>query len=311
MTTSRLPTLLAGFVACGALVAAVAIARADPFDHKELPNGPYVAMGDSYTAGPEIPDQAGTPAGCRRSNHNYPALVAQSLQIDAADFQDVSCSGATIADLAAAQSTTDGVNPAQLSALSGETRLVTLGIGGNDIDFSALIKRCVMSGVLYYATGIGRYFQQDTSCRGQYVAGGADEVRQKTEAAGERLAETLSEIKRRAPRARVYVVGYPAILPATGNTCERDLPLTPLDMAYLLEKQQDLNATLRERARAAGAAYVDTYAPSVGHDACSGESTRWIEPLRPQAAAASVHPNERGERGMADAVLHMLDAASR
>ena len=89
----------------------------------------YVALGDSYTAGPGVPDRTGTPAGCDRSDRNYPSLVARELGIGSADFRDMSCSGATIADLSAAQSTDDGDNPAQLSALSGTTRLVTLGIG--------------------------------------------------------------------------------------------------------------------------------------------------------------------------------------
>ncbi|WP_425329668.1 hypothetical protein [Streptomyces sporangiiformans] len=50
------------------------------------------------------------------------------------------------------------------------------------------------------------------------------------------------------------------------------------------------------------------YTPSVGHDACSPAKTRWIEPLAPSSPAARVHPNERGERGMADAVLRAIRA---
>ena len=36
----------------------------------------YVALGDSYTAGPIIPVQQTDPLGCLRSDHNYPHLVA-------------------------------------------------------------------------------------------------------------------------------------------------------------------------------------------------------------------------------------------
>ena len=41
--------------------------------------GRYVALGDSYTAGPLIPttDLAG---GCARSDHNYPTLVADAVE---------------------------------------------------------------------------------------------------------------------------------------------------------------------------------------------------------------------------------------
>ena len=123
-----------------------------------------------------------------------------------------------------------------------------------------------------------------------------------------RLSDVLKEIGRRAPEARVYVIGYPAILPSDGTGCDRELPLAPGDITYLGEKQRQLNTALREEARAAGATYVDTYTPSRKHHACSAEDTRWIEPLRPTSPAAAVHPNARGERGMADAVLGAMNA---
>ncbi|MFF4547967.1 SGNH/GDSL hydrolase family protein [Streptomyces sp. NPDC001435] len=301
---------LAGVLACGVIGAAIGIVRDDDGsgDDPTPPKGPYVALGDSYTSGPRIPDRTGTPAGCERSDRNYPTLVARRLGLDAAGFRDVSCSGATIADLSAAQSTDDGVNPPQLSALTTRTRLVTVGIGGNDIDFIGLIKRCVTAGTVYFASGNGRNLPGDAPCRGQYVSGDTDEVRQKTETAERKLSRTLGEVKRRAPHARVYVVGYPAILPADGHGCGREMGLAPGDVSFLREKEQQLNAMLRRRAEAAGASYVDTYKPSEGHDACSASATRWIEPLVPASSAACVHPNERGERGMADAVLDAMGA---
>ncbi|GAX54586.1 SGNH/GDSL hydrolase family protein [Streptomyces olivochromogenes] len=310
--TNHLRTVLIGvFLACATLVAAVGISRhtsgTDPAG-VATPRGPYVALGDSYTAGPRIPDRTGSPAGCDRSDHDYPALVAERLGLRAADFRDVSCSGATVADLTTPQSTDDGTNPAQLSALSAGTRLVTLGIGGNDIGFASLVTTCVKAGVFYDMTGRGKYTGDDAPCRGKYVSGDTDDVQRKIDTAGERLSEALAEVKRRAPKAHVYVVGYPAILPAHGSGCADDLTLAPGDATYLHDKEQQLNAVLRERAQDAGAGYVDTYKPSVGRDACSGRDTRWIEPLLPGLPAAPMHPNERGARGMADAVLRAVGA---
>lgn len=300
---------LAGALAFAALGVAVGVARHDDGADPVPPKGPYVALGDSYTAGPRIPDQNGKPVGCERSDRNYPALVARRLGLAAGDFRDVSCSGATLADLSAAQVTDDGTNAAQLSALSAGTRLVTLGIGGNDIGFSSMIKQCVEQGVLYFALSRGEHGGEDAPCRERYASGNTDAVQDKIHAVDERLARTLGEIRRRAPGARVYVVGYPAILPAKDSGCGREMSLAPGDVAYLHAKERQLNTVLRERADAAGAGYVDTYTPSVGRDACSSRDTRWVEPLVPLAHAASVHPNERGERGMADAVLKTLGAA--
>jgi hypothetical protein len=47
-----------------------------------VPQGSYVALGDSYTAGPDIPDQTGATAGCDQSTSSYPHLVAQSLRLE-------------------------------------------------------------------------------------------------------------------------------------------------------------------------------------------------------------------------------------
>ncbi|MGW1780669.1 SGNH/GDSL hydrolase family protein [Streptomyces sp. NPDC002143] len=308
---------LAGALACGVLTTAIVVGRPDDSPESDPPSGPYVALGDSYTAGPDIPGQNGSPAGCERSDRNYPALVARRLGLPAADFRDVSCSGATVADLTAAQSTDRGTNPAQLSALSDRTRLVTLGMGGNDIGFASLVKTCVKSGVLNFALSGLKGLKDlkdldagsgDAPCKDRYVSDGADEVEQRIEAADERLAQALAEVGRRAPEARVYVVGYPAILPSHTTGCGDEMGLAAGDVAYLHDKEQQLNGMLRERAEKAGAHYVDTYTPSVGRDACADRRVRWIEPLVPLAPAASVHPNERGEQGMADAVLKTLGA---
>ena len=308
---------VAGLLACGTLLTVVLVTRdGDGNDDSHTgiaysapSKGPYVALGDSYTAGPGITDPTGTPAGCDRSAGNYPALVAAGLGLKGGHFRDVSCTGATTADLTGPQHTNDGTNSPQLSALSSTTRLVTVGIGGNDIDFSSMIKRCVAMGALYEMTGSGKYVTEDAPCERNYVNGDSDAVKAKIATAGERLTRVLTEVRRRAPEARVYVVSYPAILPADSAECGREMSLAPGDVTFLREKEQQLNSMLRQRASESGAGYVDTYTPSVDHNACAAKDTRWIEPLVPESPAAPVHPNARGERGMADAVLRTIKSA--
>ncbi|MBW8792986.1 MAG: SGNH/GDSL hydrolase family protein [Streptomyces sp.] len=300
----------AAVASCVALAAAVTVGRegGSAASPHPLPKGPYVALGDSYTAGPDIPGRHGRPTGCERSDRNYPSLVAAGLGLRPAEFRDASCSGAVTADLSVPQTTDDGVNPAQLSALTASTRLVTLGIGGNDIGFGPLLTTCVAYGVTYrLEKRIGGEAADRAPCRGRYVPDGTDAIEARIRTVGGRLPGVLAGIRRRAPAARVYVVGYPAILPADGSDCAA-LGLAPGDVGFLREKERGLNAVLRQRARAAGAGYVDTYTPSAGRDACADAAVRWIEPLVPAAPAAPVHPNERGERGMADAVLRAVAA---
>lgn len=296
---------MAGALSCAALVVAVGVGRGDgdtapagaSSPASEAPTGPYVALGDSYTAGPKIPGQSATPAGCERSDHNYPALVARQLGLSGTEFRDMSCTGATTEDLSAAQKTDDGTNPAQLSALHEDTRLVTLGIGGNDIGFSSMITTCVKAGVRYQVEKL-LGGTDDSPCRSSYADG---ELETRISTAGDKLAAALKEIGHRSPDARVYVVGYPTILPAKGDCTE--MGLAPGDVGFLRAQEERLNSELRARAKDAGAAYVDTYTPSAGLDACADADVRWVEPLLPKAPAAAVHPNERGEAGMARAVL--------
>ncbi|MFN8016872.1 MAG: hypothetical protein U0P45_01980 [Acidimicrobiales bacterium] len=69
----------------------------------------YVALGDSYTAGPLILNQSLNPLGCLRSDRNYPHLTAPNIK--ASTFTDVSCSGATTSDMFNTQGVTPGPNP--------------------------------------------------------------------------------------------------------------------------------------------------------------------------------------------------------
>src|SRR4051794_36083494 len=82
----------------------------------------YVSLGDSYTAGPVIPQQQTNPLGCLRSDHNYPHLVATSL--NAALLTDVSCSGATTNDMTQPQNVEGGTNAPQFDALQPDTAAV-------------------------------------------------------------------------------------------------------------------------------------------------------------------------------------------
>ncbi|MFJ1756916.1 GDSL-type esterase/lipase family protein [Kitasatospora sp. NPDC088134] len=266
--------------------------------------GPYAALGDSYTSGLRIPPQGGTPQGCARSGVNYPSLVARRLELK--DFTDVSCSGARTGDLTAAQQTDGGANPPQLDAVGAATRLVTLGIGGNDAGFLDVLGRCAVENLRNSLADGGA----DAPCRAYYTTGtGRGEVQRRLATAGDRLGGALDEIKRRAPRARVLVVGYPALLPQDPAGCATTLGtgVAPADIAFVAEQERQLNAMLQQRAETAGAAFVDTYAASSGHDMCAAEGERWIEPLSAAPGLAPVHPNARGQQGMATAVLASLE----
>jgi lysophospholipase L1-like esterase len=262
------------------------------------PSLEYIALGDSYTAGPGILLPIGFPPGCRRSDHNYPSLVRAALR--ARTFRDVSCSGATLADMTTPQATDGGTNPPQLDALSAATNLVTLGIGGNDIGFTDVLTTCLQMSSLN---------ARGAPCRDYYTRTGQDELNQRIEIARPKVAQTLAAIRMRSPNALVLVVGYPTVVPNSGPGCRYELPFSTGDVAYLRDTEQRLNAMLAQEAQQAGARFVDTYRSSIGHDVCRMHLVKWVEGFIPLSPAAPLHPNGLGMHNSADQVLAALRAA--
>jgi lysophospholipase L1-like esterase len=277
---------ICGVVAALALSAA---AQADP--------GPYVALGDSYTAAAGVPDVVGQPSWCLRSDHNYPSIVAASTGVT--QFRDRSCSGATTEHMTAPENVVPvGVNAPQFDALGPDTTLVTIGIGGNDARVVEAAFTCVQLGLLA-PTG--------SACRNGFAnPGGGDRIVDQIAGAAPKIAASLQGIHARAPQARVLIVGYPAFLPRDGRGCYPLVPLSSDDVLYLDEMLRRANAMIAEQAAANDAEYVDTYDESVGHDFCTGPRTRWFEGLVPTSPALPIHPNARGEASMARSVLRVL-----
>jgi lysophospholipase L1-like esterase len=252
--------------------------------------GRYVAIGDSFTAGPLIPRQRGKPFACLRSDHNYPSLVAHALRVG--EFADVSCSAATIADLFRPQHVLLGDNPAQLAAVTPDTALVTVGIGGNDVGFSR---------TLYTCAGLSISAPKGAPCMKHFGTTLVDRVA----ATGPKIAAVLRTIHQRAPRALVLVVGYLRILPSTTG-CWPSVPASAGDVPFLDGVERSMNRLLADEARRGGALFVDDYRGGTGHDMCSAR--RWVEPILISHAAMPVHPNALGMRVVAGRVLATIAA---
>jgi lysophospholipase L1-like esterase len=271
------------------LVASPALA-ADP--------GPYVALGDSYTAAPLVPNQVGMPTGCARSDHNYPSLVARSLGVAA--FTDVSCSSAETVHMTAPQSVLLGTNAPQFGALRAATQLVTVGIGGNDVGLVGAALTCAQLG-LTAPTG--------TACRSHFTdADGSDRLSKQIAGTAPKIAAVLQGIQARSPLARIVLVGYPDVLPRTGSGCWPLVPLSADDVRYFDGLIVQTNQMLATQAAAAGAEFADTYGDSVGHDVCTLPGTRWFEGVVPTAPAYPLHPNGLGMKSMARTVTRILSA---
>jgi len=253
----------------------------------------WAGLGDSYAAGPLIPNQQLNPLGCLRSDHNFAHLAAAQL---GQSLADASCSGATTDDMTQSQDVTPGPNPPQFNALTATTRIVTLQIGGNDIGFTSILEHCAS------ASPFGH------PCRDKYVVNGHDTLGDRIAATAPKIAAVLQGTHARSPQARVFVVNYAAILPETGSGCWPVVPIAWADVPYLRGVEKALNTMLANQAAANGATIVDDYTASIGHDACKSPSTKWVEPLVPTSLAAPFHPNARGEAGIAGVVVRAVSS---
>jgi lysophospholipase L1-like esterase len=247
----------------------------------------YTALGDSFAAGPLIPNPV-APLGCLKSSNNYGRIAQRTLAF--AEYRDATCSGARTDHMTATQNVSPGPNPPQFDSLSPETELVTINIGGNDIGFSDLAQDCVS--VLPFGS----------PCRDRYTRNG-DEISRRIAETAPKVDAVLEGIRARSRVARVLVLNYSAILPHSGSGCWPRMPITPRDVAWLRSKHVELNAMLATQAAANGAVLVDVYGASVGRDACASSGTRWVEPYVPANAAAPLHPNLRGMQAMAAMVV--------
>jgi lysophospholipase L1-like esterase len=248
----------------------------------------YTALGDSFAAGPLIPNPV-APLGCLKSSNNYGRIAQRTLAF--AEYRDATCSGAETDDMFAPQNVSPGgPNPPQLDSLSADTRLVTLTIGGNDIGFSDLAQDCVSA------------WPFGSPCRDRYTRGG-DQISARIAATAPKVDAVLDALRLRSPLAKVLIVNYSAIFPHSGSGCWPRMPVTPRDVAWLRAKHVELNGMLAQQAAANGAAIVDVYGASAGRDACAGSGTRWVEPYIPGNPAAPLHPNRRGMEAMAAMVV--------
>lgn len=255
----------------------------------------YVALGDSYSsAAGVLPQVPGAPVACSRSLLNYPHDIARVTRPDT--FTDVTCSGAKTSDFFSSQPGTGA--PPQLDAVTGDTRLVTMTIGGNDGNaFISILLGCIQASV---TTGnvLGN------PCQQAYGSTFDDIVANVTYP---NLVHALSAIRQKAPAATVVILGYPHALPAVGRlSCYASMPISMGDVPYVDEWAATLNTAVEKAAAETGSRFIDMGPSSVGHDACQPIGRRWIEPFNGPINAAPVHPNILGEAAMAAQTLLQL-----
>ena len=229
---------------------------AEPEPEPPRPIKNYVAMGDSYASGTGTGEYYD--AGCQRSNHSYAKQLTEQKGLV---LSHVACSGARIPD----------VKANQLAALSEETDLVTISIGGNDAGFSRVITECAKPAPF--------------NCDGD-IAGARTFISDTLPA---QLDALYTEIDMRAPKARIIVVGYPYLF--NGEQCNLGARISPAEQEALNGVADVLAGKTAELAAAHGFELLDVRTPFTAHRIC--DDVEWLNGLS-NPIGESYHPNRAG-----------------
>lgn len=341
----------AGLALCVLLAVVAAAPAVGAASHANAAPLKYVALGDSFSAGegvapylrdgfdPSTGRQGVIDNGCHRSSRAYSTWVKRPADTRTlyaiasgggrqsvnrggtrkfgSDRNVRSAGGVAWASWACSGATTRNVLPTSLgggpqsepgrardrrtqldSANLAGAGLVTLTIGGNDVGFVETLLVCAVS-----------------NCETQAFEHGRRAI---IDSAKPRLEKVYRAIAARAPRARILVLGYPQLFPATAaeQSCGQ-LGLFSGEQNMLRSLGAHLNHTIEAAVGSiaksgARIEYVPVAGRFAGHEVC-GRKGAWINGIGtnpPQASdgPAPFHPNLQGQR---DGLAASVNAALR
>lgn len=286
---------------------------------------------------------------CHRAVNAYSVDIARALDLHLT-FR--ACNGAKTEDYYSRNTEQKGEPPQQeaLAGLGDQVKLVTLTLGGNDIGFGKVAANCAVTKLLRRPQArawLGPFFALATSlpdCSGQVdkarsalpkltafepqtpcqppVAqpprpGTPDPPPCRLQSTRSNLADLYRDLRAKAPRARILVLGYPRLFPIRPRGyCSTGFPptiMTVKEMTRINRLVDELNQTTRlaiaeANAREARIEYVDVEDAFTGHDACvDSDQLRWVNRLHNPAVQSlrdeSFHPTIAGHAAFRDRVM--------
>lgn len=224
----------------------------------------YVALGDSYSSGVGSGSYTTSSGSCLRSTLAYSQLWADAHS--PASYASVACSGAKTTDVTANQ----------LSALSSTTTLASITIGGNDVGFAKVMEDCNLYGT--------------TTCVNEVNAA---ENTAKTQLPGW-LDTVYSQIRGRAPNAKVVVLSYPRFYDLSASWYCPGLSTT--SRTKINEGADVLDGVIATEAGKYGFPFADVRSRfASGHEICDYSS--WLHSIDWGNLVQSYHPTASGQSG--------------
>lgn len=250
------------------------------------PGSHYVALGSSYAAGAGLPPLATErPARCGSSQISYSRLLARHLALR---LTDASCGGATTAHLLSAWNDL----PAQVEGVTADTRLVTITVGGNDLNYM---------GLMFAAScHAGAAAPPPGGCAPLPVPTHSDFA-----ALEAGLVQVIAAIRARAPEARIIFVQYVGLV--ADQPCAA-APLLPDHARSARNVAEQLARITAEAARRGGAEVLPIDRLSQDHLPCSAEPwSRGLTRGFDGSQGAAWHPTAAGHAAIAAALATLLE----
>lgn len=292
-------------VSVGALAAALSAVCSTAPVHASPPQVPspgstYVAMGSSYAAGGGLAPLDGD-GFCGRSAVAYPNLIARALRLN---LVNAACGGATTANLLTTPQTVQGPSgsttvPAQIDAVTSDTALVTITIGGNDVSYISALnaESCLADLAADPTSEYSLILQQYGVCTPPDPAAVAAALG----TLQNRIIDTVRAVQAKAPAARIVLVDYLTVLPANGKPCAV-MPIGKQKQQEIQRLARDLSAATKQAAHATGVQFAAASSASSGHDVCS--RSPWVTGYVPEPNM--MHPNAAGHTAVAALVIREL-----
>jgi hypothetical protein len=296
---------------------------------------------------------------CHLSRRSYPYLMAVELGYLATNavsppadglFHSVACSGAVTRNIAGIINSLNirdtenqyrrdyggSLGPwqpgriKQLDIFEAETfagyrqeqspEVITLGIGGNDVDFGGIVESCTI--------------KLPETCK--YAVRGSESAARLAGTIADlkpTLVKTYTALKNTNPDARIYVHGYPLFIQGYNGNCGTNVALNQKETALVEEGVTYMNSVVKSAAAKAGVFYVDITDILQGTNLCShsdsslktvngvtegndkgGLEKGWLAGLRSHVYTVcilstgcvgneSYHPNEKAHKLYARAIM--------
>lgn len=252
----------------------------------------YVAIGDSFSSGEGNPpfEGASDSDGCHRSSQAYPRLLDNDPNLNLGSMAFVACSGATTNDVV------DGKNGelSQLDAITADTKVITITVGGDDINFGGYATTCAIVGPC--GPGTTMYDNLLALASSPQLVVNLETLYDAV------LAQATND------DAQVYIIDYPYIAPSSAGLCGG------FDVSGAHSTQRVLNAAIAQAVSEVHndkLHYVNTnaaWSSFEGKDLCGTNSD--FNGLDLGNSQYSLHPNVQGQADYATVVKDTIEANS-